>query len=260
MIQPETASSSAAARLLGAIYTGGIIIAEGLTVTVDARLGLVAYTLLMVALVYTISLNWQNAANRVLVALLFVPLVRLLTLALPLSYFSTVNQFGVLGFVLLIACLMAVTRLNLSWGAVGLIPRRPLLQLIIAATGVGIGWLEYTLLEPAAIVVADDWPALIVPAVMVFIYAGLTEELVFRGIMQHLAQAALGAAGAVILVATVFATLHLGTDFPLAVGLAFAQGVYFGTVAMVTRSITGVIVAHGIATVLSLLILPNGLL
>jgi len=136
MIQPETASSSAAARLLGAIYTGGIIIAEGLTVTVDARLGLVAYTLLMVALVYTISLNWQNAANRVLVALLFVPLVRLLTLALPLSYFSTVNQFGVLGFVLLIACLMAVTRLNLSWGAVGLIPRRPLLQLIIAATGV----------------------------------------------------------------------------------------------------------------------------
>jgi len=91
---------------------------------------------------------------------------------------------------------------------------------------------------------------------VVVLATGLSEELIFRGIMLKDAQDSLGITNGLLYVTSVFAVLHLrflsGTDLTF----VFFVGLFYGVVAAKTKTILGVTLSHGLANVMLYLVAP----
>ncbi len=87
------------------------------------------------------------------------------------------------------------------------------------------------------------------------IFTGLVEEVIFRGLMQNATERVFGGAG-VVYVAAIFAVLHLGYRSLADLVFVFLVALYFGYYVRRTRSILGVTLAHGLTNISLFLIFP----
>jgi len=194
--------------------------------------------------------------RRFVVALSLAPLIRLISLALPLGSLPLTAAWALTGLTVLVAVVAVVAELGLTRQELALRVGRPRLQLAIGLLGLPIGTLGYLILRPAPVVATNStWQALLVPALILLVCGGFVEELIFRGVLQATAWDLLGWR-AVVLVAGLSAMLSLGFLSALYTGLVFVVGVLFGWLVMRTGSLLGVSLAHGLASVTLLLVLP----
>lgn len=130
------------------------------------------------------------------------------------------------------------------------------LQLLIGATGLLLGYVEYLILRAEPLIETFTWQGFVLPAVILLISTGLLEEYIFRFLLQRTAVERLEYVLGIAYVALFFAVLHIGYRsvadflFVLVVGLAF------GWLAYKTRSIIGVTLAHGLTNIVLFLIMP----
>ena len=86
--------------------------------------------------------------------------------------------------------------------------------------------------------------------VMISLAAGISEELLFRGVMQTVLYSVLPFALAVILPNIIFGALHMRTI--LYAVIAGVVGIYLGVVFAITGSLLSVIVCHAVYDVIAL--------
>ncbi|MFW5690999.1 MAG: CPBP family intramembrane glutamic endopeptidase [Chloroflexota bacterium] len=240
------------------IYTALILGAELLILQVDARLGLMAYALIAGAL---LAHTWLDEAQvNLLQSLIFVPLIRMLSLAMPLNILAPRTQVILIGIALLIGGAIALWRLELTRRESGLTLRRLPYQLPIIVIGAGFGWLYARIIDLDPLVAASTWQAILPSALVLLVFMALAEELIFRGVMTPLLVRALGMWGGITGVAALFALLHLGYGELLVLPVAFAQGVFLGWVVTWSNSLIGVWLGRAAAVILLLLVLPNNLI
>ncbi|AEB12396.1 CPBP family intramembrane glutamic endopeptidase [Marinithermus hydrothermalis] len=128
----------------------------------------------------------------------------------------------------------------------------------IAVSGVGIGTLMLALFPTPGLVLPS--PASPLPAMAALGLAGLTEELVYRGVLQHAAVRALGGTQGVVYTAVTFGAMYIGF-YPLEYALAMGiLGLGFGFLALRTGSILGIGTAHALANLVVLGYLPPAFL
>jgi hypothetical protein len=84
---------------------------------------------------------------------------------------------------------------------------------------------------------------------------GFAEEFVFRGVLQKVSTDVLGDRG-LLLVAIIFAVLHVGYLSVSDVVFVFFVGLYFAWATVRTGSILGATVAHGITNILLFVVIP----
>ena len=84
----------------------------------------------------------------------------------------------------------------------------------------------------------------------------LSEELVFRGVVQRCSIEAMGSLG-LVYTAVVFSVLQMGYHSPLQWLLVLLAGLFFGWVVKRTGSLLGVALAHGIANIGLYLVFPS---
>jgi membrane protease YdiL (CAAX protease family) len=94
------------------------------------------------------------------------------------------------------------------------------------------------------------WPCLI------FAWTGVLEEVLFRGILQSVAQARLGGLG-LVFVSALSGLLQISSQGAAAALLVFALSLVFSWAVGRTRSVLGVGIAHGLANVGLFVILPT---
>jgi hypothetical protein len=90
---------------------------------------------------------------------------------------------------------------------------------------------------------------------ILLIFTGLLEELIFRGLLQYAAIRVLRGWG-VAYVAVLFAVLHLGYRSAYELLLVFAVALLYGFIALRTGSILGVSLSHGLTNISLYLIFP----
>jgi membrane protease YdiL (CAAX protease family) len=185
------------------------------------------------------------------------PLIRLLSLAFPLTNFPTIYWYAVVGLPLFIATLMSVRVAGLNRNMIGLhFSWRSLpVQLLIALSGLAIGFIEYLILRPDPLVAELSWELIWLPALILLLFTGLLEELIFRGVMQTSSIQVLGQLG-IVFVAIVFAVLHMGYGSILDMIFVFAVAMIFGLLVQRFRSLLGVSLAHGLTNISLYLIFP----
>jgi hypothetical protein len=232
-----------------------ITLAEVITAVASPRLGLMMHALLLVTFTVHGAIGLRTSLGQFALALTLAPLIRLLSLSMPLLSFPQVAWYPLVSIPLLIALWLIVRRIGISRQALGLRLGYLPLQLMLISVGVSLGVLEYRILQPQPVVKSLVWQELLLPSLSLLIFTGFTEEIIFRGLLQTLALRTLNRAPFVY-VALLFAVLHIGylslvdVIFVFSVGVLFAYIVYWG------GSIFGVTLAHGLTNMILFLIMP----
>ncbi len=202
--------------------------------------------------------GFRTDAAKFYLALALAPLIRILNLSLPLAVFPLTYWYAVVSFPLLVGAVV-VARINgyqrkeigLGWGNNNL-----LFQLLVGLAGLPLGLAEYFILHPHPLVPVLSLPDVFLPALILLVCTGFTEELVFRGIMQKAASDLLGQKTALVLISFIFATLYITHLSAVEVVFVFGIAVFFSAVVWRTGSLIGVTLAHGLTNIALYLILP----
>lgn len=237
------------------VFLIAVALAELLTTWSDPRLGLALHGLILVGLfVASMQTGWRSAWVFVL-SLAFAPLIRILSMSLPLTRFPILYWYLITSVPLFAAVWAAGRSLGYSWRGMGLTLRGWPLQVVVGASGLAFGAVEYLILRPEPLAPELSWQSTWQPALILFVCTGLLEELIFRGLLQRSAGDTLGR-WAVPYVAMLFAVLHVGYKSLLDVVFVLLVGLYFGWVVERTRSLLGVTLAHGLTNTMLFLVMP----
>ena len=237
------------------IYLLFLTVAELITALVDPWVGITFHAVLLGVMLLHTAVTWHDPSRRFLISLTFAPMIRILSLSLPLATFPLVYWFLITSIPLFIALLLIVRTLEFSADYVGLNMRRGLVQLLIMPTGLLFGVVEYYILKPEPLITPFNWGGIVVAALILLVSTGFFEEVAFRGIMQTTALETLGRFG-LVYIALIFAVLHIGYQSLIDVIFVFGVGLFFGWVVKKTGSIAGVTVSHGLTNGVLFLVMP----
>ena len=237
------------------LYVTAVAAAELVTTFTDARWGLAAHITILAALLAHASLAGKQSSQRLFLALALAPLIRILSLTMPLQDVDLVYWYVIVAVPLLLTAAIVAANLKLSLEDLGLTLRALPLQGLIALSGLGFGVAEYFILRPKPLVDELSWQSTTLPALILLVGTGFNEEFVFRGVMQSASRQALGKLS-IVYVAVVFAVLHLGYKSVSDVAFVFAVGLLFGWLVARTRSLLGVTLSHGATNITLYLVIP----
>jgi len=239
------------------LYLAAITAAEALTVR-DPRVGLPLHALILGALLLHGGWTPDEGLRRLLWGMTLTPLIRMLSLSLPLEGIPLPYWYAIIAAPIFAAVAVIVCSLGCSRGELGLTLRLRYLPLtlLMVPFGSALGVVEYLILLPrplaSTLTLAETWQ----PALILIIATGFFEELIFRGLIQSAAIRTLGAVGGILYVAVLFTSLHLGYLSAAELSFVFPVGLAFGVVAWRTGSILGPTLAHAANNVTLLLIAP----
>jgi membrane protease YdiL (CAAX protease family) len=234
-----------------------IILAEIITSLYSPTVGLALHALILVSLLVTATYTQErNPSGTLFLSLSLAPLIRILSLSLPLIYFPRILWFLVAGIPILAATLVLIRVLNLSRREAGITLNKPYTQVAIAFTGILFGLIEYLIMKPKPLIETFSLSQTILPSIMIIFSTGFVEELAFRGVMQPIAIQNLGRNLGLIYVTAIFAALHIGNLSIMDLIFVFIVGLFFGYVVLKTKSLVGVTLSHGITNIFLYLVAP----
>ncbi len=130
------------------------------------------------------------------------------------------------------------------------------IQTAIALTGVPLGVIEFEILKPGAWIPELALAPLVVGGFVIFLATGLSEELIFRGLLLKRAIEGLGDAGGLLFVTAIFASLHIFFLSAIDMVFVFSVGLFYGYVVMKTKNLWGAIFSHSLGNVVLYLVAP----
>jgi len=237
------------------IYLLAIAMAELVTVYGHPLWGIACHAVILVALIVHSAVPTRYPHRPLLLSLALVPLVRIISLCMPLADIPQIWWYLIIYIPLLAAAIVVMRILNYRLGQVGLTLKWVPVQLVIGLTGVVVGVAEYFILAPEAMVAEFTWQEVWLPALILLLGTGFVEEFIFRGVLQRSAVEAFGGWG-VIYVSLLFATLHIGFLSWIDVVFVFVIALFFGWVVKKTGSLLGVTLSHGITNIVLYLVVP----
>lgn len=238
-------------------YITFIVFAETVTSFVDPRYGLLVHSLILISLLTLSSLKYgENPSSKLYISLALAPLIRIISLSMPLTGFPRYSWYIVVNIPVLVATLAMMRVQGIGFNDAGIKFNMPLEQSVIALTGISIGFIDYYILRPEPLALDMSYGNLALLAIALALSTGLVEELVFRGIMQPHAVEAFGERLGLIGVAAVFAALHIGWLSMPDLVFVFMVGLFYGFMALRTGNIVGVSLSHGITNIVLFLVAP----
>jgi len=262
------------------IYLGAIAGAELVIALVAPVWGIVFYFFILLALIFNsatvknklsdVLLSASNDQEVVLnnlpssasqsdymffVALALVPLIRIVSLSMPLADFSVPYRYIIIAVPVAVGILVVASNLHLRPRDIGLTVGSMPLQVLVGVTGIAFGLVDYLILKPEPLISSLGWREIIVPTIILLVTTGFVEELAFRGVMQNASTKLLANWGWVY-IAVLYAVLQIGQLSALHFVFSLGIALLFGWTVKRTGSILGVSLGHGLINVGLYLIFP----
>lgn len=229
--------------------------AEMATYFIDEWVGMLLHFTILIMLLFNGATVGEPSWRQFFLALGLVPLIRITSLAVPVEEISEIYWYIIIAIPIFTGSIMVMRSLEFDFADVGFNGRLWFLQLLVGIGGIGLGAIDYFILEPDSLISSLTFQEVLIPAIILIVCTGFLEELVFRGIMQRSMQTIWKWGW--VYVAFVYAVLQIG--FESAPHVLFTLGVmlYFGWIVKKTGSIVGVSLAHGFLNVGLFLIFPH---
>lgn len=256
---PQSRGAGSHAIELG--YAVAVILAEIVGLRAPL-LSAVCEGVLLVVLINHYALSERDARQPLLLAMAVVCLYRVLALT-PVSGGQLANRLAVIGIPALLAAVLAMRLLGYP-GIGGPLPGKAssgARQLAIGLLGVPLSYAAYKILKPTTAVTFSGnghttLSNVITAVAALVVFSGLTEELLFRGLLHGAARATFGPLGLYVSSA-LFAAAYIGTRSAAFVLFALAVGAFFGWCAERSDSIIGVALAHAVISVGAFVVWPS---
>jgi membrane protease YdiL (CAAX protease family) len=247
-------------------YLGGIVVAELVTAFVTATAGVVVHGLLLFVLVNHAMLlgpaprgtePLRVAPTRTIIPVLaLLPLLRMSTLVTPTREISVLFWFVLIAAPVLTATVFVARYTHFSPVDAHIWEWWPG-QAIVAAAGIPLGILTYATFHEVPVVHSHDVPYLLIAFAVLLVCDGLLVELLFRGLLQPRMCDLYGERRGIVGTAVLSGVFSAGAGSVVAMLFGFAIGLGFGAYVRRYHSILGVALAHGLITVMTVLVLPN---
>jgi membrane protease YdiL (CAAX protease family) len=233
-----------------------LTVAEVLTVYLQLLAGVVCHGVLLTVFVVQAALAPDRAQRNLFMVLCLAPLIRILSLSMPLAPIPQIYWYLLIYGPLLAATIMVMINTGLAPRDVGLVGTGWPLQIVLGIViGLGLGVMEYVILRPVPLATSFTLIGVLVPSLILTITTGFGEELLFRGVMQTLADRVMGL-WSVLYVSLVFAVLHIGHYSIIDVVFVFLVALLFTAMVKKSGSLLGVTLAHGIANSMLYCVMP----
>jgi len=243
-------------RITVSAYLLALALAEFFTSHLaSASVGLVLHGVVLISLLVQGGFSKQQASQRYFFSMSLVPLIRLLSLSLPLSDYQFVYWYMIIGAPLFLGAFAASKVIGYQIRPVLLNFNKPWIQMATVFSGIWLGLVEYLILKPNPLAASLTFQEIWLPALILTIFTGLLEELIFRGILQKTAREYLGSTG-IVYVALLFAVMHIGYLSVIDFLFVFGVALYFSWIVQLSGSILGVTFAHAITNICLFLIFP----
>jgi membrane protease YdiL (CAAX protease family) len=245
------------------IYLLAITAAEVVTtITVQPMWGMACHIVILAVMVVHSAIADDYRYRELVLSLALVPLIRIISLAMPLAGIPLIWWYPIIYVPLLVAAIVVVRILGYRANEVGLNFRLLPIQLAVALSGFLFGVAEYLILTPEPIIIELTWQAVWMRALIFLLCTGFVEEFIFRGVLQRSAVGAFGGWG-IVYVSLVFAVVHLIhyvevglTRVLIDVAFVFIVALFFGWVVKRTGSLFGVSLSHGITNFMLYMVIP----
>jgi hypothetical protein len=230
--------------------------AEVLTVYLQLMTGIICHGILGVVFVVQVVLAPDRAQRNLFMVLCLAPLIRILSLSMPLAPIPQIYWYLLIYGPLLAATVIVMLNTGLGPRDVGLVSHGWPLQIVLGIViGLGLGVLEYIILRPVPLATSFTLLGVLAPAFILTITTGFVEEMIFRGVMQTLSDRVMGL-WSVLYVSLIFAVLHIGHYSVMDVVFVFLVALLFTAIMKRTGSLLGVTLAHGIANSMLYCVMP----
>jgi uncharacterized protein len=243
---------------LAVFYATIVTISELLTTFATPLLGSTSHLFVFGLAIAHGATEPRPRAAALWLSLSLVPLIRVISLGLPLGAVSQEWWYLLAAIPLMGGAITAARVLGMTRADVGLqLPGKFgwLLTGVVALCGVLIGIAEHSLLGASPAPRQDTMVDLLFFLTILIVGTGIVEEVIFRGVIHAAAVAALGVQPGIVLVSVLFAVMHLGHGSFLNIIFLFGVALYFGHIRQQTGSLLGVILAHATANFVLLILM-----
>jgi membrane protease YdiL (CAAX protease family) len=222
---------------------------------VNPRIGLWGHGILLAMVIVHAALIWDRPSYRFFLTLSFAPMIRLVSLTMPLAQFQVIYWYLITSIPLLVAAFLMAWVAGYTRKQIGVTRGNVGIQILVGASGLVFGYIEYLILRPGPQAEALTLSSAFVPALILMVCTGFSEEVIFRGIMQRAAVGSFGKMGW-LYVAGIFSMMHMGHASWVDIPFVFVVSLFFSWVVSKTGSILGVTIAHGLTNIILFLVLP----
>lgn len=236
------------------LYSLTLIFAEVAIANVQPAWSLLFLIVIITSLIILSSLSVFTKFSHLLQVLILIPLLRIMSISISMNEIGPIYWLTLTILPLIISCAFLMRGQNLSRSDVGLNLKNMPVQLLIIWGGLAIGFIEYLILEPAAIIVNLN-PFNIIISIILLLATGLTLELIFRGLIQNKADKLMGKFWGLLFTSILFTTQYISWGSVTYLAFVFGVSIIYGYVFQKTNSIVGVSISHGVANIMLFLVL-----
>jgi len=236
----------------------GIVAGEILMFLGQIYIGLLIdlINLLAITLILIFS-DMQSDIKKVLQSLILLLLMRAINLAMPQLFADTMLWYLLTYGVMFIPIYIIIKNQQISLNELGINSKNLHIYLPAALLiGFVISVFEFLITDPAALIGNLQPINIAILAVVMFVFVGGAEELIFRSIFQTRVEKVIGPSHGIIFSGILFGIMHSVYGLILEILFAIFFGILVGYIFQKTKSFPFVLTIHGTANVFLFGILP----
>ena len=246
-------------QLLILVIFTAIAVCEYLFAYQDVAFGIGLALFLALGIYITISVvRLSQPITDCAGSLALIPLYILFTSSLPWFFINQQYLLPAVYSIILALSLLHIYQNKLSLKYIFGFRKEKFLLYTLACLAIGavLGTMEYFILRPAPAFPTFEVKYLLRDMIYMFLFVGLGEELLFRGLLQIDLMKVFGVKGGLILASLMFAIMHLTWRSLPELGFVFIAGLILGFLYWKTKNLVLPIIIHGINNVMLVAVLP----
>jgi len=217
----------------------------------------ITYTLLLIILSLSIIVSKKLEIRKVHQALILLPILRLVNLSMPIFFESSLYSFVFIYVPLAIpATIISVHQEIPKETKADILKDMKIYLPFSVFAGLIFAEIEYLFIRASPLIPDLSLVNLLKLAIIMIFVVGLTEEFIFRGIIQTRLEKFLGPAGGILLASLLFGIMHSSYGTPYEMAYTFLAGGILGYFFYRTKSLSLVVMIHGFINIFLFGLIP----
>ncbi len=240
-----------------------IALGELLLFSGNVTLGVAVHILNLQMIIVSMFIRAEETSRtvldkQILQSLLLLLLLRIINVSMPFFFTMTLYWYPLIYSPMFISIYLIFRYQNASFDDIGMNTRHLRYYIPLALIiGAILAWVEYRIIHPEPLIPELGIANMLTLVIIMFVFVGLVEELIFRSILQTKLQQLMEPWEGLLVASILFGIMHSGYGSVSELMFATAAGLLIGYIYQKTGSLPFVTVIHGTTNVLLFGVLPH---
>lgn len=234
-----------------------IILPESLIFSGEIKIALLLYAGIFIALSLISTLFIEQKIRNICQAFLLIPVLRLVNFSVPMFPESSLTSFEYIYTPMIISLIVFIPRQQFTYDQLGLSFKKMWYYLPISIIiGFVLGLGESFVVNTTQLIPDLSFVNILKLTFVMILFVGITEELIFRSILQTSLEETFGLWNGLVLSSLIFGLMNSSYGNLYEVFYTFFAGFLIGYLFQRTRSLPFIALIHGFINIFSFGILP----